>query len=114
MLNYFQNSTRENVTDRTTEYISEIVEQVRNLPKVRNEYMTLGDIIDMEREEATKNSIIACILICLQKYGDIPAGLKEKLEESNNIDQLHQWYKIALDADSVENFIRRIEPELLS
>ena len=114
MLNYFQNSTRENVTDRTTEDISEIVEQVRNLPKVRNEYMTLGDIIDMEREEATKNSIIACILICLQKYGDIPAGLKEKLEESNNIDQLHQWYKIALDADSVENFMKRIEPELLS
>lgn len=56
MLNYFQNSHKENAVDTATEKISEIVEQVRGMPKVRNEYMTLGDIIDWEREEAAEEA----------------------------------------------------------
>lgn len=56
MLNYFQNSRKENAVDRATEEISEIVEQVRTLPEVRNEYMTLGDIIDWERKEAAEEA----------------------------------------------------------
>ncbi len=56
MLNYLQNSHRENAVDMATEKINEIVERVRSLPEVRNEYMTLGDIIDCEREEAAEEA----------------------------------------------------------
>lgn len=56
MLNYFQNSRKENAVDEATKEISEIVEQVRIQPEVRNEYMTLGDIIYYERKEAAEEA----------------------------------------------------------
>lgn len=56
MLNYFQNSRKENAVDEATKEINEIVEQVRIQPEVRNEYMTLGDIIYYERKEAAEEA----------------------------------------------------------
>lgn len=56
MLRYIQTSRKENAVDETTREIDRIVEQVRTLPEVRNEYMTLGDIIDCEREEAAEEA----------------------------------------------------------
>ena len=56
MLHYIQSSCKENVVDEATRKIDKIVEQVRTLPEVRNEYMTLGDIIDWERKEAAEEA----------------------------------------------------------
>lgn len=121
MLNYFQNSRRENATDKATEEINEIVERVRSLPEVRNEYMTLGDIIDCERKEAAKEAaekaseetvkktLICCILTYFKKQGDIPEGLEKKLEETENADQLQSWYEAALETKEVTEFMQRIE-----
>lgn len=116
MLNYFQNSRKENATDKATEELNEIVEQVRNLPEVRNEYMTLGDIIDCEREEAAeeaaakalKDALISCILTYFKKQGDIPTGLQEKLEETEDTAQLQSWYELALETKEVTEFMRLI------
>lgn len=125
MLNYFQNSRKENATDKATEELNEIVEQVRNLPEVRNEYMTLGDIIDCEREEAAeeaaakaseetlKKTLISCILTYFKKQGDIPAGLQEKLEETGNTSQLQSWYELALETKEVTEFMKLIESDSL-
>ncbi len=121
MLNYFQNSTRENVTDRTTEDISEIVEQVRNLPKVRNEYMTLGDIIDIEREEATEEATRKAeekekqklndmtrnhILMYFQSKGAIPDGLVDELKEIDDAEQLQSCYEKALEMQEINDYIQ--------
>ena len=121
MLNYFQNSRKENATDKATEELNEIVEQVRNLPEVRNEYMTLGDIIDCEREEAAeeaavkalKDALISCILTYFKKQGDIPAGLQEKLEETEDTAQLQSWYELALETKGVTEFMKLIESDSL-
>ena len=125
MLNYFQNSRKENATDKATEELNEIVEQVRNLPEVRNEYMTLGDIIDCEREEAAeeaaakaseetlKKTLISCILTYFKKQGDIPAGLVEKLEETGDAAQLQSWYELALETKGVDEFMQLIESDSL-
>ena len=119
MLNYFQNSRKENATDKATEELNEIVEQVRNLPEVRNEYMTLGDIIDCEREEAAeeaaakalKDALISCILTYFKKQGDIPTGLQEKLEETEDTAQLQSWYELALETKEVTEFMTLIESD---
>lgn len=116
MLNYFQNSRKENATDKATEELNEIVEQVRNLPEVRNEYMTLGDIIDCEREEAAeeaaakalKDALISCILTYFKKQGDIPTGLQKKLEETGDAAQLQSWYELALETKEITEFMRLI------
>lgn len=113
MLNYFQNSRKENAIDKATEEINEIVEQVRSLPEVRNEYMTLGDIIDCERKEAEeetlKKTLICCILTYFKKQGDIPEGLEKKLEETGNTDQLQSWYEAALETKEATAFMQLVE-----
>ena len=80
---------------------------------MRNEYMTLGDIIDCERKEAEeetlKKTLICCILTYFKKQGDIPEGLEKKLEETENADQLQSWYEAALEAKEVTAFMRQIE-----
>ena len=113
MLNYFQNSRKENATDKATEELNEIVEQVRNLPEVRNEYMTLGDIIDCERNEASEKTLISCILTYFKKQGDIPTGLVEKSEETEDAAQLQSWYELALETKEVTEFMRLIGCNLL-
>lgn len=52
MLNYIQNSTEQNATDEATEKVHQYVKQIRVSPEARLSYMTLGDIIEREREEA--------------------------------------------------------------
>jgi predicted transposase/invertase (TIGR01784 family) len=117
MLRYLQDSNRQNVTDETTKQINSIVEQVRALPEVRNEYMTLGDIIDYEREEAaeeaateaTRAVLLECILACLRRQGEVSEELENKLKEAEDTDTLREWYNLALESTDNEKFILAIQ-----
>lgn len=116
MLNYFQNSRKENVIDTATEEVDGIVEQVRSLPEVRNEYMTLGDIIDYERkeaaeeatEQANKKTLINCICSYFRKLGEVPTELEKELETIENVDKLQLLYEKALETKNVADFIGQI------
>ncbi len=121
MLNYFQNSRKENVIDTATEEVDGIVEQVRRLPEVRNEYMTLGDIIDYERkeaaeeaakeatEQANKQTLINCICCYFKKLGEVPTELEKKLGTVENAENLQLLYEVALEIQDVTEFIERID-----
>jgi hypothetical protein len=108
---------KQNVTDETTKQINSIVEQVRALPEVRNEYMTLGDIIDYEREEAaeeaateaTRAVLLECILACLRRQGEVSEELENKLKEAEDTDTLREWYNLALESTDNEKFILAIQ-----
>jgi hypothetical protein len=104
---------KQNVTDETTKQINSIVEQVRALPEVRNEYMTLGDIIDYEREEAAEeaeqNVLLECILACLRRQGEVSEELENKLKEAEDTDTLREWYNLALESTDNEKFILAIQ-----
>lgn len=116
MLNYFQNSRKENAVDEATKEIDKIVEQVRILPEVRNEYMTLEDIIYYERKEATeetaketaKKILIDCILTYFKKQGSISAELEKMLEEIEDESRLQALYDMALETGEVSDFMQLV------
>lgn len=68
MLNYIQNSTAQNVTDEATEAVHQYVKQIRVSPEVRLSYMTLGDIIDREREEAKAEQLVNSIESAMKNF----------------------------------------------
>lgn len=68
MLNYIQNSTAQNVTDEATEAVHQYVKQIRVSPEVRLSYMTLGDIIDREREEAKTEQLVNSIESAMKNF----------------------------------------------
>ena len=124
MLNYFQNSRKENVTTKATEEINEIVNQIRNRPEVRNEYMTLGDIIDMEREEAAAEATAKAteilndttrnyILMYFRKKGAVPAIMEDKLKKIHDTSQLQYCYEKALEISEIGEYLKFLEDYMI-
>jgi len=50
LLNYLQQSVIENVTDENTQSIHDSVEKIKQSAEVRGKYMTIGDIMDYNKE----------------------------------------------------------------
>lgn len=77
MLKYIQNSTEENATDEATEAVHECVKQIRVSPEARLSYMTMGDIIDREREEAAAEQMVNNIENAMKNFQiDLEAACK--------------------------------------
>ena len=70
--------------------------------------MTLGDLLDRERRDATREAVkettIENILELLEDVGSIPSDLSERLEEIQDIDCLKKLHKIAARVDSIDAF----------
>ena len=86
MLNYFQNSTRENVTDRTTE---EATQKAAEKEKQK--------LNDMTRKY---------ILMYFQSKGAIPDGLVDELKEIDDTEQLQSCYEKALEMQEIEDYMQ--------
>ena len=73
LLNYLQQSVIENVTDENTQSIHESVERIKQSAEVRGKYMTIGEIMDYNkeigREEGQAQGIILAMraLKCSEK-----------------------------------------------
>lgn len=111
MLQYFKNSIEENAVNETTRKIHNCVNQVRMLPEVRTEYMTLEDYIWYERRETEKETRIETILELLEEYAPIPEELEKRLQEESDPDKFRQWHKLAAKVDSISEFMQRMEDE---
>jgi len=105
MLNYIQNSTEKNATNSVIREIHKYVEDVRLQPEVKEEYMTLEDIIYFEREEER----VQAILDLLEVDGEIPDTLKQRLEEEIRFDVLKVWLKLAAKVESISEFEEKME-----
>lgn len=124
MLKYFQDSRKNNVTNDTLEAIHRCVERVKRSPEMEWEFMTIGEWIDyhredaarearqeaqIEREKAVRERQIKDICELLEDYGEIPAGLKERVAAETDAAVLKRWLKLAARSGSMEEFIRRMD-----
>lgn len=112
MLNYFKESTQENVTNESIRKIHGYANKVKVEPEVRDAYMTFEDKIYYERRDAEKtatlNTKIQDIYELLEDHGPIPDELINKLNNEKDINILKKWHKLAAKADSLEEFIKAI------
>lgn len=116
MLTYMQESNAEHVVDEATKEVHSYVSRIKNMEEVREGYMTFGDLIDMEREEAAKEAAdtatqktrIMDILELLEECGEVPESLHGKIEAEADIEILKKWLKLAARVDSIEEFQTRM------
>lgn len=73
--------------------------------------MTLGDYIYYERLEAAEDAYVNCIIDLLSEYGDVPEALKEQLSETNDINKLKAWLKLAARVNDIQEFANKINAE---
>ena len=114
MLNYLQKSDEVSVVDEATREIDGYVRGIRTNPKAEEAYMTIGDIIDREVEEAVENTTrqvkVDAILELLEDAdGEISDALKGELSSVTDSEQLKRLHKMAAKADSIVEFEQRMK-----
>ena len=105
MLRYLQHSTDDNACDESTKELHSYVSQVKVMPEVRQNYMRFEEIIYYEREDAAKDTKVQDILELLEDHGQIPDSLERQLEETEDMDLLKKYHKLAAKADSIDAFL---------
>ena len=109
MLNYIQDSTEKNATNSIIKEIHKYVECVRIQPEVKEEYMTLEDIIYYEREEERIGIQQDNILELLEEYGEIKDTLKQCVKEEMNFSVLTAWLKLAAKVKTISAFEQKMK-----
>lgn len=106
MLSYIQESTSENAIDAATQEVHRYVEAVKQDPGLEDDYMTLGDILDREKEEGIRigeargklETLVNMILKKMNK-GLSTAEIAEQLEEPEDYIQ-HICQRLAYNNDN--------------
>lgn len=70
--------------------------------------MTLQELIDEGREEARVEVLTTSILTLLTHKGTVTEELRLKVTEVANFNVLKNWFDLAVESDSVEQFMQRI------
>ena len=134
MLNYLQESKAASVVDGATSEIDGYVRDVKENPKAKEAYMTIGDIIDREVEEAVEKAVeeavekavetntkqvtvqvtqstkVNDILELLEDAdGAVTDTLKEELSAMTDPEQLKILLKLAAKTDSIAGFEQRMK-----
>ena len=112
LLNYIEDSTIKNVTDEVTKKLHDCISKVKVLPEVRMEYMKWDAMIFYERRDAKKEGKIEgkieVIIDCLEEIGVIPEELREKIEKETDLEQIKKWLKVAMNVNTIEEFIEKM------
>lgn len=64
--------------------------------------------IDLGRSEGKAEGKAEFILSLLSDLDDIPESLKEKILREKNLETLDKWFKIAIKAETIEDFLSQI------
>ena len=115
LLTYLNRSKIESVTNDQVAHIHDYVRHVKQSAEVRERYMTIGEMMDMSKEEGRTEGMVEgqrlglknLILGVLSELGPIPEGLQARLEPENE-ETLIQWAKFAARAESIEEFLEQI------
>ena len=118
MLTYMQDSNEEHAVDEATREVHSYVSRIKSMEEVREGYMTFGDLIDMEREEAadtaTQKTRVNTILELLEEYGEVSESVRSKIEAETDIETLKRWHKLAARVDSIEEFQEKMDAAVIA
>ena len=84
------------------------VKLVKQNREMEQQFMTLQELIDEEREEARVEVLTTSILTLLTHKGTVTEELRLKVTEAADFNVLKNWFDLAVESDSVEQFMQRI------
>ena len=120
MLSYLNCSTIEHVTNDDISHIHSYVTTVKQSGKVRDDYVTLGDLMDKYAEKISDESYakgelsgelkgrIANFVDVLSDLGEVSPEIIERAKALDK-DTLKTWTKLAAKSDTMQDFLKSIE-----
>lgn len=70
--------------------------------------MMWQDLIDDAKEEGRREGCQNLLKGMLSSMGTLPDEVVQRIDQEKNLDQISAWARLALDADSLEDFISRM------
>lgn len=116
LLSYLNCSTIEHVTNDNISHIHSYVTTVKQSGKVRDDYVTLGELMDKYAEKISNESYakgelsgrIANFVDVLSDLGEVSTEIIERAKTLDK-DTLKTWTKLAAKSDTMQDFLKRIE-----
>lgn len=110
-LEYVHADLEDSTKDFGDSFVSHIQESVRNIKSSREmeeHFMTLKELIRVEREEGQIDLLLSMIEELLSQKGEISTELSERIAAQKDLNILKNWVKVAATVDSIEQFIQNM------
>lgn len=123
VLNYLQDSRKENVVNEETRKLHAMVEQVKRKPEVRLAYMRFDEVLYWEKKESheqghtegkiegQEEAYHSMIISFLQAHGAMSEDLREKIEHITDVSLLEKLVKLAAKTDNIGDFENILETQ---
>ncbi len=113
VLNYLQDSRKENVVNEETRKLHAMVERVKKKPEVRLAYMRFDEVLYWEKKESheqgQEEAYHSMIISFLQAHGALSEELREKIEHITDVSLLEKLVKLAAKTDHIGDFENILE-----
>ncbi len=119
MLTYLNHSKIESVTSNQVAHIHDYVRHVKQSAEVRERYMTIGEMMDMSKEEGLaegraeglaegeQKGICKILLNILKDLGGVSEELQTRIAGADEA-TIIQWTKLAARVESLQEFLEKI------
>ncbi len=120
MLEYFKSSTKANAVNEATQEIHGYISKVKVSSEAEVEFMKYDDLVWESENRGRKEGRIegrqegriegrqATLLEMLEELGEIPEEIREIICAQTDVDILREWSKLAIKAESVEDWQSQI------
>ncbi|EGG82246.2 hypothetical protein HMPREF9477_01255 [Lachnospiraceae bacterium 2_1_46FAA] len=118
-LKFVKADIKERQKDFHNEYVRKLQEFIKHIKKNREmeeKYMLFEELLKEERETGRKEGLqegesigmINSLTMLLKNFGEVPESLQKRISEEKNLETLNLWFQLAIQADSLEEFISKM------
>ncbi len=118
-LKFVKADIKERQKDFHNEYVRKLQEFIKHIKKNREmeeKYMLFEELLKEEWETGRKEGLqegesigmINSLTMLLKNFEEVPESLQKRISEEKNLETLTLWFQLAIQADSLEEFISKM------
>ncbi len=118
-LKFVKADIKERQKDFHNEYVRKLQEFIKHIKKNREmeeKYMLFEELLKEEWETGRKEGLqegesigmINSLTMLLKNFEEVPESLQKRISEEKNLETLNLWFQLAIQADSLEEFISKM------
>ena len=118
-LKFVKADIKERQKDFHNEYVRKLQEFIKHIKKNREmeeKYMLFEELLKEEWETGRKEGLqegesigmLNSLTMLLKNFEEVPESLQKRISEEKNLETLNLWFQLAIQADSLEEFISKM------
>ena len=118
-LKFVKADIKERQKDFHNEYVRKLQEFIKHIKKNREmeeKYMLFEELLKEEwdtgrkegRQEGESIGMINSLTMLLKNFEEVPESLQKRISEEKNLETLNLLFQLAIQADSLEEFISKL------